>query len=137
MMPPLSGTLTRRSSSGVQASIRASGTRAHTRAVQPDGTVRRCGVDSAPPPSPAGTTRVVVESACGGAAAADMEDSADADAVDDGAVDDGPVDDDAVGAVPCPWLAAGEQAATATTVVAAKASGKRRKCPVMISPPVR
>src|SRR5450755_934648 len=110
-MPPLSGTLTRRSPSGVQASIRASGTRAHTRAVQPDGTVRRCGVDSAPPPSPAGTTRVVVESACGGSVAADVEDSADADAADDGAV-------------PCPWLAAGEQAATATTVVAAKASGK-------------
>jgi hypothetical protein len=63
-----------------------------------------------------------------------MEDSADADAVDDGAVDD---DDDGAGAVPCPWLAAGEQAATATTAVAARASGRRRKCPVTISPPVR
>ena len=56
MILPSSGALTRRSPSGVQASIRASGTRAHTRAVQPDGTVSVCVVDSAPPPSPAGTT---------------------------------------------------------------------------------
>ena len=58
---PLAGWLTRRSPSGVQASIRASGTRAHTRAVQPACTVSVCGADSAPPPSPAGTTSVVVE----------------------------------------------------------------------------
>jgi hypothetical protein len=63
-----------------------------------------------------------------------MEDSADADAADVGAVDVGAVDD---GAVPCPWLADGEQAATATIVVAAKASGRRRKCPDITSPPVR
>src|ERR1700761_4897678 len=55
--------LTSRSPSGVQASTRASGTRATTRAVQPGGTVSRCGVDSAPPPSPAGTTSVVVDTA--------------------------------------------------------------------------
>jgi hypothetical protein len=30
-----------------------------------------------------------------------------------------------------------EHAATAATAVATKPSGKRRKCPVMISPPVR
>jgi hypothetical protein len=66
-------------------------------------------------------------------APADIEDAADADA----AADEGVVDEGVVGVVACPWLAAGEQAATAATVVATKASGRWRKCPVMISPPVR
>ena len=57
---PSPGSLTRRSPSGVHASIRAFGTRAHTLAVQPAGTVSVCGVDSAPPPSPGGTTKGVV-----------------------------------------------------------------------------
>ena len=42
---------------GVHASIRAPGTRAHTRAVHPGGTISVRGVENAPPPSPGGMTR--------------------------------------------------------------------------------
>jgi hypothetical protein len=55
-----------------------------------------------------------------------MEDDADEDVADDDA-----------GAVPCPWPGDAVQADTTATAVATKASGKRRKRPVMISPPVR
>src|SRR6202042_831790 len=58
---PSPGALTRRSPSGVQASILAPGTRAHTRAVQPAGTVRLWVVDSAPPRSGAGTMSGVLD----------------------------------------------------------------------------
>jgi hypothetical protein len=96
----------------VQASIRAPGTRAHTRAVQPDGTVSRRGVDSTPPPSPAGTTSFVVESA-------DTE---------DGAADEASAAKDGTGAA--------HTAAAATAAAAASnASGKRWKGTVMRSLP--
>src|SRR5580693_8329048 len=86
MILPPPGSLTRRSPSGVHASIRAPGTRAQTRAVQPTGTVRVC----AAPPSPAGTTRGVADRAD---AAGDPDEA--------GAGDDGV-------AVPCPWPAESE-----------------------------
>ena len=101
-MPSSSGVLTRRSPCGVHASIRASGTRAHTRAVQPDGTVSRRGVDSAPPPSPAGTTRVVVKSAAADPAdGADVADGAVAEDAAEGAAEEGCAAEDA-GAGPGP-----------------------------------
>src|SRR5271154_7055706 len=107
--PPL-GSLTRRSPSGVHASIRAPGTRAQTRAVQPTGTVRVC----AAPPSPAGTTRGVADRAD---AAGDPDEA--------GAGDDGV-------AVPCPWPAESEPgdpehaAAAAMTAAARSATMKLR-----------
>src|SRR5579863_7104723 len=55
------GSLTSRSPSGVQASIRAPGTLAHTRAVHPVGTnTFRC-VANGPPPRPGGTARVTLD----------------------------------------------------------------------------
>jgi hypothetical protein len=125
--------LTKRSPSGVQASIRASFTRAHTRAVHPAGTVSWRGVDSAPPPSPAGTTRVVFELAHIAGFADDIE--ADEVAADDDAADDDPDDDDPDDAVGG-WLAVVVHAATAATAATASTvSGRRRKVSVMGSPP--
>src|SRR6185437_14083408 len=62
-MRPLAGSLTSRSPSGVQASIRAPGTLAHTRAVHPVGTNTFRGVANGPPPRPGGTTRVTPDRA--------------------------------------------------------------------------
>ena len=131
MTLPSLGVLTRRSPSGVQASIRASSTRAQTRAVQPEGTVSCLGVDSGPAPSPAGTTRVVLESADAARSAAETDGDA-----DEGAGDDGPAAA-AVDGVRGRRLAAAEvQAASAATAVAAsKASGRRRTGSVTCSPP--
>jgi hypothetical protein len=93
-------------------------------------------VDSAPPPSPAGTTRVVVESAhiVGFAddneadeVADDDDDDAPADA--DADVDD---DDDAAGGWPAVVVHA---ASAATAVTASTVSGRRRKVSVTRSPP--
>src|SRR5206468_2452439 len=60
-MRPLAGSLTSRSPSGVQASMRAPGTLAQTRAVHPVGTNIFRGVTSAPPPRPGGTTRMILD----------------------------------------------------------------------------
>src|SRR5580704_5307602 len=83
---PSPGALTRRSPSGVQASILAPGTRAHTRAVQPAGTVSLWVVDSAPPRSGAGTMSGVLDrpaaTGSGGDTAGGPDD---ADAGDEGA----------------------------------------------------
>ena len=68
---PLPGTLTSRSPSGVQAPIRAPGTRAHTRAVHPSGTFSRRGTENALPPSPGGTTRFVHDPAANPGTAAE------------------------------------------------------------------
>jgi hypothetical protein len=67
---PAPGWLTSRSPPGVQASIRAPGTRAHTRAVQPAGTWSVRGTASAPPPSPGGTDSTTAERAAAGRPAA-------------------------------------------------------------------
>src|SRR6185437_7469345 len=69
LIRPRLGWLTSRSPAGVHASIRASGTRAQTWAVQPDGTVSARGVDSAPPFSPAGTASVTGDADAAGAGA--------------------------------------------------------------------
>ena len=125
MILPPSGSLTRRSPPGVQASIRASGTRAHTRAVQSAGTVSVCGLDSAPLPSPAGTARGVADCPAGTWAAGATGDPDDADADDDGA------------AVPCPWPGDSEHAAAAAiTIAASSATVKPRYGTVMGSPPI-
>src|SRR5690349_11920177 len=65
-MRPRPGWLTSRSPSGVQVSIRALGTRAHTRAVHPGGTVTVRGVANTPPPSPGGMTRSTLDRAAAG-----------------------------------------------------------------------
>src|ERR1700688_3983646 len=57
MTSSVAGTLTSRSPPGAHASIRAAGTRAHTSAVHPAGTISVRRIDSDPPPLPAGTVR--------------------------------------------------------------------------------
>jgi hypothetical protein len=66
---PEPGWLTSRSPCGVHASNRAPGTRAHTFAVHPGGTVSVRGVDSWPPLSPGGTVRLTRTRAVVGAVA--------------------------------------------------------------------
>jgi len=80
MILPPPGSLTSGSPQGVHVSIRAPGTRAHTRAVQPAGTISVCGADSAPPPSPAGPASSVAELPAGTATADTAGDPDDADA---------------------------------------------------------
>ena len=125
MILPSAGTATRRFPSGVHASIRAPGTRAQTRAVQPAGTDSVCAVDSAPPPSPAGTTRGVLDRPAGAWTAGATADADDAGAGDEGAAAPGP----------CAWPADPEHAtAAAVTAAATSAVVKPRQGTVMGSP---
>src|SRR6202034_1908024 len=120
MILPSPGALTRRSPPGVQVSIRAPGTRAQTRAVQPAGTVSVCVVDRAPPLSPAGTVSGVLDQPAGALAEGD------------------PVDEDDAGAggaaAGCSWPDGEDPehaADVAATAPARIATVKRRRGPVM------
>jgi hypothetical protein len=89
-----------------------------------------CVVESAPPPSPAGTSRGVVDRPAGTWTADPTGDPDDTDTGDDGA------------AVPCPWLADPEPgdpehaAAAAMTAAASSATVKLRPGTVMAHLPV-
>jgi hypothetical protein len=92
--------------------------------VQPAGTVSVCGVDSVPPPSSAGTMRVVGRVPAAGATGDAPGDPDNPENADPGAEPSWPSD---------PVHAA----AAVTTAAATSASGKRLKGSVMEPPPVR
>jgi hypothetical protein len=112
-MRPLAGSLTSKSPSGVQVSIRASGTLAQTRAVHPVGTFTVRGAANAPPPRPGGTTRATLAPAAG-------------------AVLGAAVPEVLAGRAP-PECADGEQAATARLVAAASAMSRGERMAKFIS----